>query len=73
MKGRIGKNFEAEGRTALEKENNKGHHHWRTQGFGKWGVGGHHRGSGGQTPSLWRPRGSGGLAPSRQQIFTIFT
>ena len=39
MKGRIGKNFEAEGRTALEKESNKGHHQWRTQGFGKGGRG----------------------------------
>ena len=37
MKGRIGKNFEAEGRTALEKESNKGHHQWRTQEFGKEG------------------------------------
>ena len=39
MKGRIGKNFKAEGRTALEEESNKGHHQWRTQGFGKGGEG----------------------------------
>ena len=39
MKGRIGKNFKAEGRTALEKESNKGHHQWRTHGFGKEGRG----------------------------------
>ena len=47
MKGRIEKNFEAEGRTALEKESDKGHHQWRTQGFGKGG--GHHRGPGGRS------------------------
>ena len=39
MKGRIGKNFEAEGHTALEEKSNKGHHQWRTLGFGKGGRG----------------------------------
>ena len=39
MKGRIGKNFKAEGRTALEEESNKGHPQWRTQGFVKGGEG----------------------------------
>ena len=73
MKGRIGKNFEAEGRTALEKKGNKGHHQWRTQGFAEGGERRHLRGPGGETLSLWRPRGSGGLSPSRQRIFTIFT
>ena len=40
-------------------------------GFGK--EGGHNRACGGETPSRRRPRGSVGVAPGRQQIFTLFT
>ena len=59
MKGRIGKNFKAEGRTALEKESNKGHHQWRTQGFGKGGEGDTTGGLGVKPPAFGNQGGVG--------------
>ena len=59
MKGRIGKNFEAEGHTALEKESNKGHHQWRTLGFGKGGEGDTTGGLGVKSPASGDQEGLG--------------
>ena len=59
MKGRIGKNFKAEGRTALEEESNKGHHQWRTQGFGKGGEGDTTGGLGVKPPAFGNQGGVG--------------
>ena len=72
MKGRIGKNFKAEGRTALEAESNKGHHQWCTQGFGKGGEGDTTGGLGVKPPASVETKGVWGHSPQPPTIFYNF-